>query len=678
MSAVHAAAAVIAMAAALPWARGAGVQKVEKIEVYGEPTGVIDAASEGTVTREQLANRPLLRPAEVLEVVPGLIVTQHSGSGKANQFFLRGFNLDHGTDFRTTVLGVPVNMPTHAHGQGYTDINFVIPELISTVVYRKGPYYAEEGDFSSAGAAHIDYVRTLSRSFAALTAGENRYERLVAAGSWSPPGGSAWLGAVEAQHEDGPWDLPQDLRKLNGVLRWSSAASEGLSVTAMSYRNRWNSTDQVAQRAVESGLIGRYGNLDPTLGGETWRHSLSAQWQARNGSTATHATAYAVDYGLNLFSNFTYFLDDPVNGDQFEQADRRRIFGASVQHALGRRLGSFDTEHAFGAQARHDRIGSVGLYHTVERERIATTREDAVRQTSVAAWYRNATQWMPWLRTIAGVRADAYRFDVSSDRPENSGKAHDSIVNPKLSVIAGPFDHSEFFLNLGGGFHSNDARGSTQRVDPSTGEPAAAVNPLVRARGAEVGFHTRLTPTWETAIAVWRLDLASELLFVGDAGTTEASRPSRRTGIEWTHYWRPTRGLIVDVDLAVSRARFRDGDPLGDRIPGAIERTASASATYERGPWSGGLRLRYLGPRPLVEDGSVRSGSSLLANLRAGYRFSAFVKASVDVLNLLDRRVSDIDYYYESRLRHEAQPVADLHTHPAEPRTIRATLTLSF
>jgi outer membrane receptor protein involved in Fe transport len=301
-----------------------------------------------------------------------------------------------------------------------------------------------------------------------------------------------------------------------------------------------------------------------------------------------------------------------------------------------------------------------------------------VRQTSVAAWYRNTTQWAPRLRTIAGLRADAYRFAVASDLAANSGDAADHIVNPKLSIIAGPFRESEFFVNLGGGFHSNDARGSTQQVDPATGAPAARVDPLVRARGAEIGFHTRLTPEWETAIAVWRLDLASELVFVGDAGTTQASRPSRRSGIEWTHYWRPVRGLIVDADLAVSRARFRGDDPAGNRIPGAIERTASAGVTYNRGAWSGGLRLRYLGPRPLVEDAAVRSGSSLLASLRAGYRFTPSVKVALDVLNLFDRKVSDIDYFYESRLRDEAQPVADIHSHPAEPRTIRASLTLSF
>jgi hypothetical protein len=657
-----------------------GVQEIDRLEVTGQrgaTTGVLDAASQGTITREQLENRPLLRPGELLEVVPGLIITQHSGSGKANQYYLRGFNLDHGTDFRTTVLGMPVNLPTHGHGQGYTDMNFVIPELVSTIQYKKGTYYAEEGDFSAAGAAHIDYVRSLAQPIAELTLGQDSYSRLLAAGSTKNDGG-IWMAAGEAQHEDGPWDLPQNLRKLSGVLRWSSAESDGFSATAMAYRNEWDSTDQVPQRAIDQGLIGRYGNIDPTLGGKTWRYSLSADWLGRGDYGYTRASAYAVDYGLNLFSNFTFFLDDPENGDQFEQADRRKIFGANLDHVRYGKWGDTDTVHAFGLEARHDRIGTVGLYHTLDRERIGTTREDSVRQTSLSAWYHNTTQWTPALRTIAGLRADSYRFDVESNLEANSGKASDSIVNPKLSVILGPFSGTEFFFNAGGGFHSNDGRGATTRIDPASGEAVDTVDPLVRAKGAEIGVHTHLTPAWQTALTVWGLDIDSELLFVGDAGTTEASRPSRRTGVEWANYWRPMRGLIVDADLAATRARFRDDDPAGKYIPGAIEQAASAGITYTEGPWAGGLRLRYFGARPLIEDDSVRSKSSFLANLKAGYRFSRHVRAWVEVLNLFDREVSDVDYSYESRLGAEPDPVADIHTHPAEPRTIRIGIALAL
>jgi hypothetical protein len=423
---------------------------------------------------------------------------------------------DHGTDFRTSVLGMPVNLPSHAHGQGYTDINFVIPELISAIQYRKGPYYVEEGDFSAAGAARIDYVRTLAAPFAEITWGQNRYQRLVAAGSSAREEGGAWLAAVEAQREDGPWVLPEDLRKLSAVLRWSSADVDGLTVTAMAYRNRWNSTDQVPERAIDSGLIDRFGYIDPTLGGRTWRNSVSADWQRRRTDSNTRASAYAVDYGLNLFSNFTYFLDDPVNGDQFEQADRRRIFGGDLQHAFAGKWGALDTEHAVGVETRHDDIGTVGLYHTVARDRIGTVRQDAVRQTSAAAWYRNTTQWTPFLRTIAGVRADAYRFDVTSDRPENSGKATDRIVNPKLSIVIGPFGPSEFFVNMGGGFHSNDARGATIRVDPTSGEPVERVHPLVRARGYEAGYHTHLSPTKRSSEARSSRHTESAVSHVGE------------------------------------------------------------------------------------------------------------------------------------------------------------------
>jgi len=661
-------------------AHAGGVQKIDKLEVTGSETtttGVLDAASQGTVTREQLETRPLLRAGEVLEVVPGMIVTQHSGSGKANQYYLRGFNLDHGTDFRTTVVGMPVNMPTHAHGQGYTDVNFVIPELVSSIAYKKGTYYAEEGDFSAAGAAHIAYVRSLPKALAEVTLGENRYQRVLGAGSVAGAGGT-WLGAVEALREDGPWVLPQDLKKVSAVARWSQAEIDGLSITAMAYRNRWNSTDQVPQRAIDQGLIDRYGNIDPTLGGKTWRHSLSADWVGRSDGGFTRANAYAIDYGLNLFSNFTYFLDDPANGDQFEQADRRKVFGGAIDRTIEGKWGETDTVHAFGVEARHDRIGTVGLYRTIDRERFGTVREDKVRQASLAAWYSNATQWNRWLRTIVGARADTYRFDVTSSLEANGGKASDTIANPKLSVVLGPYGVTELFFNAGGGFHSNDARGSTLRVDPTTREPVDRVDPLVRAKGVEFGMHTHLAPTLETSVTAWGLDLASELLFVGDAGTTEPSRPSRRTGVEWATFWRPAKGIIVDVDVALSRARFRDDDPAGNRIPGAIERAASAGLAWTQGPWMAGLRLRYFGARPLIEDDSVRSQGSTLANLKLGYRFTPAIRGSLEVLNLFDRKVSDIDYYYESRLRGEADPVADIHTHPAEPRTIRATLAVTF
>jgi hypothetical protein len=662
-----------------------GVQTLEKAEVVSQGlVGVAESASEGTVTQKQIATRPWLRPGEVLEIVPGLIVTQHSGDGKANQFFLRGFNLDHGTDFATYVLGVPVNLPTHAHGQGYTDVNFVIPELVATVRYRKGPTSVQQGDFGAAGSVAVDYVRSFERPFAEAGLGENGFRRLVA-GISPRLGDGTLLLAGEGYRNDGPWDVPQRYRKGNGVLRWSQGSEgDGFDVALLAYDARWTATDQVASRAVGQGLIGRFGSLDPTSGGETSRTSLSAQWGTRGADTATRANAYLADYRLNLFSNFTYFASDPLDGDQFEQEDRRRYFGGAVSRTWFTSLAGRGAEMTLGVRARQDSIEAVGLHLTRARQRLATIRSDDVTQRSLAVYGEAGVAWTPWLRTVAGLRADAYEFDVASDTPANSGSLRDSIVTPKFTAIVGPFAQTEFYASLGHGFHSNDARGTTIRVnpdprDPGFGSAVDPVKPLVRARGSELGVRTGIVPRLQTALALWQLDLASELLFVGDAGTTEANRPSRRRGVELANYWTPLPGLTLDVDLAWSRARFRDPDPAGDRIPGAIERTASLGVAYDNGgAWFGGARLRHFGPRPLIEDDSARSSSSTLVNARLGYRFGKRAELVFDALNLLDRQVNDIEYLYESQLAGEAAPVADRHFHPAEPRTLRVSLRLNF
>lgn len=654
-----------------------GIQTLPVIEVNAadDDWGLSSSASQGEITAADLAHRPLSRPGEALETVPGLIVTQHSGNGKANQFFLRGFNLDHGTDFSLTLDGMPVNMPTHGHGQGYADANFLIPELIAAIDYRKGPYYAETGDFSAAGAANVRYAEKLNTSRGELAVGEDNYRRAFVAGS-PEAGGGRLLYAFEIQRNDGPWDLPEELDKLNGVLRYSVGdARNGWNITAMGYRNDWQSTDQVPQRAIDSGLIGRFGNLDPTDGGRTHRVSLSGAWRASGDSSRTQANAYLIDYRLQLYSNFTYFLDDPVSGDQFEQLDERRVIGGAWSHLWL----AGGVEHTVGVQARHDAIDAVGLFNTTARVRTNTVRLDSVEQTSAGLYYQAAFSPLPWLRLIPGVRADFYRFNVASDTPVNSGKADDHIVSPKFAAILGPWANTEFYLNAGRGFHSNDARGATLTVDPADGvTPADRVDPLVAATGFEIGFRARPVTGIETTVALFQLELDSELLFVGDAGTTEASRPSRRTGVEWTNHWHPTKNLAFDLDLTWSRARFTDSDLAGNRIPGAIERTASVGAVYDTPRWFAGARLRYFGARPLIEDNSVRSAASTLVNLEAGVRLTRQVELSLSALNLFDREVSDIDYFYASQLAGEPAPVADIHTHPAEPRTLRLALRLRY
>ena len=662
--------------------------QVRIIGHYENAVGTSDAASQGTITPQLIEARPMLRPGEVLEYVPGVIITQHSGDGKANQYFLRGFNLDHGTDFLTTIDHMPVNMPTHAHGQGYSDINFLLPELVSRVAYKKGPYFADEGDFSSAGAADIDYYTQMPKGIASLALGSNGYRRAMTANSFDAGPGHLLYG-FELFHNDGPWVNPEDYRKLNGVMRFSEGTNaDGYTLSLMGYSGKWNATDQVPQRAVDDGTISRFGAIDPTDGGRTSRYSLSLdRHKTLENGAVFHMDVYAIKYRLNLFSNFTYFLDHPFPvGDQFEQADDRTVVGLTPRWVFTENWGERQMTHKLGVDARRDDI-NVALYNTTARERVDTTpstaRSDKVLQTGVGLYYENALQWTETFRSIAGVREDFYGARVDSDNPANSGTTNAHITSPKLNFIFGPFDKTEYFLNYGQGFHSNDARGTTITT-------AAKVPALVKTRGEEIGLRTEAIRHLQSSISLWRLALDSELVFKGDAGTTKASRPSSRRGIEWSNRYIPHDWLLLDLDLSVSRARFTDSDPKGSDIPGAIDRVASLGVTAkDLGPWSGTVHARYFGPRPLIEDNSQRSQSSTIFSARAAYKVDAKTSVNFDVFNLFNRKANDIDYYYCSRLLTDnvsspcfddpsKQGINGIHFHPVEPRTVRLALVARY
>jgi outer membrane receptor protein involved in Fe transport len=642
--------------------------------------GIAQSASQGAITSRQLETRPIMRPGDVLETVPGVVISQHSGEGKANQYYLRGFNLDHGTDFATDVAGMPVNMPTHGHGHGYSDLNFLIPELASGVQFSKGPYFAEHGDFATAGTASINYTDTLARPIVRVGGGSDAFGRILLAAA-PEIGKGTLLGAIELEHSDGPWERPDDLKKLNGLVRFSRGDTcNGFSATLMGYHATWNSTDQIPERAIEDGRIGRFGLVDSTDGGKSSRYSASLEWQRTNGNASTTLAAYGLKYDLDLFSNFTYFLDDPENGDQFQQTDHRLVTGARLTHRHISRWAGRPTENTIGVQFRNDDINDIGLYHTRERERLETIRRDSVLQTSVGTFAQNETSWTPWLRTLAGVRFDGYRFAVDSGVTANGGTGYAGLVSPKGGAVFGPFAKTEIYVNAGLGFHSNDARGATIAVDPVTGEPARRVTPLARATGAEIGLRTVRIPHLQMTFTAWTLGLDSELVFVGDAGTTDAGGPSRRQGIEWTTYYRPTPWFVLDADVALSHARFTDGDPAGDHIPGAVATVVSAGATVDTVRHVfGSIRWRYFGPRALVEDDSVRSKPTSLVNLTAGYKLTPSVRVALDVFNLFNAADSDVDYFYKSRLPGEPiSGIDDLHSHPGVPRSARVSLMVGF
>jgi hypothetical protein len=658
------------------------VEKMATVKVeghYDNAIGTSDAASQGVVNASLIANRPALRVGELLEFVPGMIVSQHSGDGKANQYFLRGFNLDHGTDFASFLDGMPINMRSHAHGQGYSDLNFLIPELVQRIEYKKGTYFANEGDFASAGAAHIRLADKLESGIASLSLGKNAYQRAVLADSVTAMNGQLLYG-LELNRNDGPWDNPEKVRKTIGTLRYSEGnQNQGYDITAMAYKNSWNSTDQIPMRAVKSGQIGRFGTVDPSDGGNTSRYSLSYAMHQRSQNSSFEMDVYAVQSSLDLFSNFTYFLTNPDDGDQFNQSEQRRMLGVNISQAWFSTVAGLEMRNKIGVQYRHDKLSPVGIYNTIERKRTSTIREDQVKEASAGFYAENTTQWLPEFRSIAGLRYDAYDFKVDSSIDGNSGKAKDNIVSPKLSLIFGPWDKTEFFLNAGNGFHSNDARGTTQTRLPDGGE-STPVTPLVKTRGSEIGMRTEMIPGLQSSLSLWRLNIASELLFIGDAGETEASRASRRTGIEWNNHYIATPWLLFDLDLAASRSKYTQNDVAGNYIPGSIDKVASFGVTVnDLGRWYGSLEFRYFGPRPLVEDNSVRSSSTALAYGRIGYKINSKTKLTLDVFNLFNRQASDIDYYYPSRLKGEpVGGVDDIHFHPVEPRSVRLTLSHQF
>jgi hypothetical protein len=655
-------------------------QQVVVTRHYDNAVGTSDAASQGVIEAGLLRSRPALRPGEILEFVPGVIVTQHTGDGKANQYFLRGFNLDHGTDFATSVNGMPTNLPTHAHGQGYSDLNFLIPELVQRVEYRKGPYYAKGGDFSLAGAADIAYRTGFDRPFLDVGIGQRGFRRHVAGGSTDLGSGRTLLGAFEVMGHDGPWVVPQGLKRHNGVVTLSGVGdSSSWQLSFMGYRAKWTATDQVPERLLNAPGFNRYGSLDPTAGGDTSRHSVSGQWSHNDAQGGVwRAQAYVVRYAMDLYSNFTYALERPAAGDQFAQKDARTVWGGQFSYAMSHGLFERIARSELGLQWRTDKA-RVGLYDSVARRITEVVREDDVQQTLVGVYAQNVLEWTPWLRSIAGVRVDHKRAQVDAlSLTVNGGRAQDSKASPKLSLILGPWRKSEFFVNAGTGFHSNDARGATIRLDPRSGESAQRVPLLVAGRGAELGFRTEAIPGLQSSLALWGLKLESELVYVGDAGATEASRASSRRGVEFNNRYTPVQWLLIDADFAWSRGRFDNGD----RIPNAVDRVASMAVTLrDLAHWTTSLQWRYLGSGPLVEDNSVRSRPSSTLNTRITRGLPGLGRQTditLDIFNLTDRRVNDIQYFYESRLPGDPAPVADRHVHPAEPRTFRLSLRWGF
>ena len=507
---------------------------LDEMHIYGrglKQIGQSQAASEGTVGYDDLANRPILRIGELAESVPGLIATQHSGGGKANQYFLRGFNLDHGTDFSVAFDGMPVNIRSHAHGQGYLDLNFMIPEVVERIDYAKGVYRADTGDFSAAGSARFRTYDTLDNSFATAEVGSYNYQRAAVGVSRILSMDSSLLVAGEFDHEDGPWTLPQNLHRYKGYAKWTHDTEDAtIRVSLFGFQSTWDATDQIPLRAVESGLTGRYGYIDPNSGGRTWRYGATVSVDAGNLSL----NAYASRYGLNLFSNATYFQDNPVNGDAIEQADRRWVIGAKARNDWQVTLGGADTDVALGMDVQGDIMDQVGLFHVKDRMRFATVRNDRAQEYSFEPWLQVESHLTDTLRLMLGLRDSVFTGTADSHIAANSGSADANLLQPKISLAWQVVDTVELYASAGRGFHSNSILGATTHIDPATGDLSTPAPLLVKATGGEVGARIDTIPNMKLTVAAFLLDLDSELIFVGDAGTSEPS-----SGTPAAMAWRP-------------------------------------------------------------------------------------------------------------------------------------------
>jgi hypothetical protein len=703
-----------------------------------KPEPTVTSATTRSFTNEQINDIPFAQPSQALNIVPGLVVESHTGAGKAFHYYMRGFDLDHGNDLSLTLDGMPLNMPSHAHGQGYADANFIIPELFSSVDVRKGPFFADEGVFASAGAIHMQYFDQLRQGLLSASGGSFAYGRLLGAKSWALGDGEL-LAAIEGNIYNGPWERPDEARKVNGVVRWSQGTQDnGLSVTAMAYSNHWFATEEVPQHMVDQGFLSRWGTLDPTDGGNAARYSLSARWSEKDQNSFSRVEGFVIRNTLNLYNDYTgytTFLDSgSLLGDQAHQFDRRTIYGLNATHGFNYSFANLPIETRIGFQGRYDDIRN-GLQDSFERQAVDTISDDYVKEGSLSLWSDTTVHWAPWLRTTVGGRFDFFSVDVNalqnptlaapaafdvagnfigSTAMLNSGSRSMTMGSPKGGIVLGPFYQTEFYANFGEGLQSTDARGTVLNVNPANGTPFSDSGVLtqapllVKTRGAEVGAKTHaLAPGLETGIAFYWQDFDSENLYEGDSGTTVFGRPSRRYGLEWTAHYEPVSWARFDADLTASRARFRGNDlpttaaylgAVGDgtdpvaialahgTAPGnylPLAPTIIATAGVELGEktgWFGTLRYRYFGARPLTEDGAFWSHASNQLNGRVGYRFDNGWKVQVDGFNLTNSRSEALSFAYPSLTRSDilvwglTNTVMSRHFKPQDPFAVRLTV----
>jgi outer membrane receptor protein involved in Fe transport len=670
------------------------------------------AASSSTVRDRDLKLRPHPRPGDILSNVPGLFVVQHAGGGKANQYFLRGFDADHGTDIALSVDGVPVNLPSHGHGQGYADLNWVIPELVKRVDVKKGPYFADIGDFGTAGA--VDMITTPHIDGSSLAVSTATYA--VAADAWSKKplrtaralaliapdvGGAHPFFAAEVNKSDSFFDSPEQLQRFNLFARAPLDFGDAgrMTVTATSYGAGWNASGQIPSRMVKRGELSHFGSLDTSDGGASQRHSLVARFDRSVEDQTLMLSAYVVHQRLRMFSNFTFFSADPVNGDQIEQEDLRTFFGAHARYATTHAVGPFVLDTRVGVQARNDVVDN-SLFHDVERRRLEQMVGAQVNEGSIGLYAEEEIALPPYARLVLGARADGFVFDVNdrledldaADAVATSGSKVAGVVSPKASLILTYPGVADVFLNVGQGFHSNDARG----VVLSQG----AVTPITRALGYEVGARTRLFDSVDIAGSLFGIELEGESVWVGDEGSTEVKGPTRRLGAEIegrAELFFPW--LFFDVDATATRGIYTEA-PL-DANAVALAPTflvSSGLSVYDLAGFFGRLGVVSIADRPATEDGFLQAQGFTRVDASLGWR-SESLEVALDVQNLTNTKWREAQFANVSRAATETTPAScpggtratesddgtgafagceDVHYTPGAPLNAMLTATLKF
>ncbi|MED5529532.1 MAG: TonB-dependent receptor, partial [Pseudomonadota bacterium] len=557
---------------------------------------------------------------------------------------------------------------------GYMDLNFIIPELIQRLDFQKGPYFANTGDFSLAGSNRMVTYDTLEEGFSELTLGSRNETRLLTANSFEVGDGD-FLYAIEHQQTNGFFDLEQDVRKYNALLKYTGDIFNVPSrITFSAYDSIWTSTNQIPERAVKNGLIDRFGFIDPDLGGDSYRYSLTGNFELNN----WELNLYASSYYMSLINNPTYVLNDSINGDEFEQEDERILLGGSLVNEIETEMFGLPVRRTIGADLRYDDVSELNLFYTINRNRIGSLREDEARELSLGSFANLQFSLTDRLRASVGLRLDFYDFEVDALRAQNSGSKNESLWQPKVNIAYGVNENLELYANYGEGFHSNDARAAINTIDPATGNPSDTLDILVQGEGSELGFRYDTLEGFNFSVAWFELDLDSELVFVGDAGTTEPSDPSRRNGIELNSFWEFTEALVFDFTATKSDGHFR-GLPSGENsIPDAHDLVVSAGLTYHNpNGWTSSFRVRHFDDAALTENESVKKDGSTLVHFGVSYAQESW-ELGLDIINLLDQEDDDIAYWFESRMIGETASFEDIHFHPSNPRAVRALLKYKF